>query len=380
MKSPLIALRASPSLDWIAYAFDAWRKGATLFPISCKLPSFEPLLQYVHCDLLITDENLPSLPLDLSLDGCDLEKTSLLVQTSGSTGTPKIARLSLNNLLASARGALSLLDLRGGDKWLMNLPFHHIAALSALIRCSLAKAQPTFQIEEATHISYVPTQLFRAVDTPLPRRLRCLLIGGAPLSQPLYERAKKQGWPLLVTYGLTEMASLVLASPQPVWNQSECLLGAPLPGREVALAPDGEILLKGPCLFQGYFAMPPQEGWFHTKDLGRKTEDGIWITGRKDWQFISGGENIQPEEIENRLYTFPEIEEALIVPQPDPEFGHRPVLFARFKKAALSLAEIRERLQKTLPSFKIPIALFPLDPPDPNALKRDRKKWINKDF
>lgn len=306
--------------------FSAWRKGESYFAYNPKLPTPPP--------------NFQGPP------------QSLLLYTSGSTAAPKVAILSLDNLITNAKSAIDAVDLKPQDQWKLSLPTYHVGGIGILMRCILARA--TIVLDDSpdiTHLSYVPTQLYRA--TPIYKKLKCLLLGGAPIS------SYPEHLPIHTTYGLTEMASIVTID------------GKVLPDRELQIAEDGEILVKGPSLFQGYFGEKAQMGWFHTKDLGKWVNGKLEILGRKDWMFISGGENIQPEEIEKELLTFPEVLEAAVVGVDDPEWGKRPV--AALSGKPFSLEEMRSRLEKRLPKFKIPIALFFLDElPKKNNLKLNR--------
>ena len=108
------------------------------------------------------------------------------------------------------------------------------------------------------------------------------------------------------------------------------------------------------------FLLPlDKEGWFHTKDMGDyHPKKGLRVMGRKDRLFISGGENIQPEEIERHLLNFPGITAARVTPTEDKEFGFRPVAFIRssepYEKRVLN-----EYLKGVLPSFKLPVEYLP---------------------
>jgi O-succinylbenzoic acid--CoA ligase len=271
----------------------------------------------------------------------DGPQNSLLLYTSGSTAAPKIAVLSLDNLLANASTVISPLDLKPGDQWRLTLPHFQVGGIGIVMRCILARA--TIVLDDSpdiTHLSYVPTHLYRA--TPVYKHLRCLLLGGAPiLSYPKH-------LPVYTTYGLTEMASMVT------------LNGSVLPNRELRISPDGEIWVRGPSLFQGYLGSSPQQDWFPTGDLGRYENGKLEIIGRKDWMFISGGENIQPEEIEQELLALPEIIEAAVLPIDDPEFGKRPVAVIK-ASTSFDLKWMQSQLSKRLPKYKIPIALLFID-------------------
>ncbi len=122
-------------------------------------------------------------------------------------------------------------------------------------------------------------------------------------------------------------------------------------------------MVRGETLFAGYveggeLARPlDPEGWFHTGDLGELDEDGyLRVGGRIDNLFISGGENVQPEEIEEALCRLEGIEDAVVVPIPDAEFGFRPVAFVRASGGAVESEALAQALERTLPRFKIPVA------------------------
>ncbi len=312
----------------IAQFFAAWRRDESIFPTNPRLPE-------------VPQAKGPP--------------KSVLIRTSGSTGAPKIAVLSLENLIANAKGAIPTLDLRAADQWKLSLPLYHVGGIGIVMRCILARA--TIVLDDSpgiTHLSCVPTHLYRA--TPIYKKLRCLLVGGAPI--PNYP------YPISATYGLTEMSSMVT------------LNGEVLPGRELSLADDGEILVKGPCLFQGYLGEEPPKDWFATGDLGRFVRGKLEILGRKDWMFISGGENIQPEEIERELLFLPEVAEAVVMPKDDEEFGKRPIAFVR-AQAPFDLHQMQTALSKRLPKYKIPIELHIVDEfPRKNDLKIDRKELL----
>ncbi len=371
----LIAISHPKEERLIALFFAAWRLHAAICPLSLRLP---PLQLNEHLSRLNPSLYLSSFdPFPPAKRTSQPIPADLLLFTSGSTGTPKIAALTLASLIANAEAVCMALDLQPQDRWLLSLPLFHIGGIGLMLRCILAQA--TILLDEKnpdiTHISYVPTQLYRS--TPVYKKLRCVLLGGAPIhSSPPY-------LPIYASYGLTEMGSLVTARFQPPEKNDQYHLGPPLKGREVRLASDGEIEVRGACLFQGYWEkgiLSPalnEEGWFATGDLGILCpQDGLAITGRKDWQFISGGENIQPEEIEQALLTLPEIVEAVVVPLADREFGKRPAACVRTNDPAFNLSRMQTKLRDRLPKYKIPIALLILNDIPKNGLKVDRKKVL----
>ena len=264
--------------------------------------------------------------------------STLLLYTSGSSGNPKIAKIPFRSLIENAKNSIKALDLRPNDQWKLTLPLYHVGGISILIRSILARACVVLDDSpNITHLSFVPTHLYRFY--PLYRNLRCLLLGGAPIQN------MPQGLPIHITYGLTEMSSMVT------------LDGNVLPNREVQIDANGEILVKGPMLFEGYWGEEKHQGWFHTGDLGYFENNQLIFTGRKDWMFISGGENIQPEEIEAVLLEDPEVHEAVVLGIDDPEFGKRPIAVVR-ADSSYSFKKMKDTLKTRLTTYKIPTKLI----------------------
>jgi O-succinylbenzoic acid--CoA ligase len=175
------------------------------------------------------------------------------------------------------------------------------------------------------------------------------------------------------------MGSMVLVKKNAPCMDGQWYLGHPLPGREMRLAEDGEIWVRGSTRFDGYLdcdPLPPN-AWFPTKDIGRfDPEKGFAILGRKDWQFISRGENIQPEEIEREILQIPGVLEAIVIPQKNPEYGTVPVAIVQSLHKDLTLNQITEYLSASLPKYKIPKGLHAVETFPRIGNKIDRKKVI----
>jgi o-succinylbenzoate---CoA ligase len=194
-------------------------------------------------------------------------------------------------------------------------------------------------------------------------RLKAILLGGGPVPVSLVDEAVSRAFPVHTSYGLTEMASQVTTTPPGASHEELRTSGRPLPHREVGISGDGEILVRGETFFAGYVEGDAvdrpldADGWFHTGDLGGLSENGcLRVLGRKDNLFVSGGENIQPEEIEEALSSLEGVEVAVVVPILDPEFGARPVAFVRMADGTVKGETLAHALEKVLPRFKIPVA------------------------
>jgi o-succinylbenzoate---CoA ligase len=301
------------------------------------------------------------------------ERPATIIFTSGSTGVPKAAIHTFGNHYYSALGSNANIALRPGDRWLHSLPLYHVGGLSILFRCLLAGAtialpQPGNPLSEAiasfgaTHVSLVSTQLSRLLreGTDLGG-LKAVLLGGGPIPPPLVDEALARGLPVHTSYGLTEMASQVTTTPPGASLEELRTAGRVLPNREVSISEGEEILVRGATLFAGYVEAeeldrPLDEGgWFHTRDLGTLDENGyLRVRGRIDNLFVSGGENVQPEEIEEALCRLEGVDEAVVVPVPDEEFGARPAAFVRM--SAGEPGDLARKVEPDLPRFKIPIS------------------------
>ena len=238
-----------------------------------------------------------------------------------------------------------------------------------------------------THLSLVAAQLRRLLETDAGRtvlsRLKAVLLGGSAIPASLVQEAAACHVPLHTTYGLTETASQVTTTPPGACLDVLKTSGRPLLPASIRVADDEELEVSGRTLFLGYLeedglmhrpATP--DGWFPTGDLGYFDSRGnLMVTGRKDNMFVSGGENIQPEEIEAVLCAFEEVARAVVVPVGDPVFGQRPLAFV---ETAIGFDLAPERLETyletVLPRYKRPVAYlgWPESMPE-GGIKADRR-------
>ena len=377
-----VAFQLANDINVIAFFFACMRVGAIACPISTRLPSAavqrvnsfigSKLFVNTHKHSVFELSNATIVRPNVSVDS---KQPATFIFSSGSTGQPKAVVHTLAAHLANARGSNENIKLEPGDRWLLSLPTYHVGGLGVLFRSVLAGATIVIDTRsvslgqkivdnQVTHLSVVATQLKRMLAEPLAGlRLKCVLLGGSALPTDVIGRGFDLGLPLRTTYGLTEMASQVTTTPEACSPHQRNSAGVPLPYREVAISSEGEILVRGETLFAGYFdggKIVPQtdtSGWFHTRDLGRLDDDGfLFVSGRADNMFISGGENIHAEEIENRLLDHPSIIQAVVVPVADKKFGERPVAFVEANEWDENLW--RNLLENDLPRFKIPDHFF----------------------
>jgi len=414
-----IGLFMPNSVEYLVWLLGVMRMGAVCCPLNTRLPvrAIADLLGRIDCHTLIAHDMssvqegvrdrvlIPHDALEQTVSresGAACPMVSLgtpvtIVFTSGSAGPPKAVLHSYGNHYYSARGATQNLPLGVGDRWLLDLPLYHVGGLGIVFRCILAGATVVIPAKEAplevmlerygiTHLSVVVTQLYRLLQGPAESvrypLLRCVVLGGSPVPMKLLTRAHARGLPVFASYGCTEMASQVTTTGIESTEEQRLTSGRLLPYRELTIAEDGEILLRGETLFMGYVEgrevrrSLTRAGWFCTGDLGRVDDGYLTVQGRKDNRFFSGGETIYPEEIERALAEFDDIDQAVVVPIPHEEFGQRCVAFVRARNGCPPYGVLANWLGRTLPRYKIPDAFYEWPAADDSAqLKIDRARF-----
>lgn len=291
-----------------------------------------------------------------------------------------------SNHYYSALGSQSIIPLGSGDKNFLSLPLFHISGYATVMRTILAGATLKIsnekvstlylQKQKITHLSLVSTQLQKLLIDPQFQShylsIKHLLLGGSSFPTRVLKETQTRGFTYHLSYGSTEMASQIATS-----TNSEIL--QLLPYRQIKII-DNEILLSGETRFAGYFKgdkkseLIDKQQFFASSDLGELEGKTVTITGRKDRQFISGGENIQPEEIEKVLLSFPELLQAYVIPIQDTTYGQRPIAFIKWNNGEQS-NQLKEFIKDKLVSFKRPLHYFIL--PEQQGLKPDYKSLIS---
>jgi len=268
-----------------------------------------------------------------------------IMYTSGTTGNPKGVMLTHGNLLSNAGATMAIAPHGPGAVVLTWLPFTHIyartvdhyAGLVSGVLTALAESAETVvqNLDEVqpTNMASVPRfyeKVLTAVASPDPaetsRRLRdvfgpridWLSSGGAPLPQAVAEAFAKAGLLLLQGYGLTETSPVISFNRK--GSHKLNTVGQPLPGVEVRIAADGEVLTRGPHVMKGYWNNPEattatiRDGWLHTGDLGQLDGDGfLKITGRKkEILVLSNGKKVAPSNLEGLLLGDSCIDQAVV--------------------------------------------------------------------
>jgi malonyl-CoA/methylmalonyl-CoA synthetase len=372
--------------------------------------------------LLVTLDNLDPLASeagaaneDSTTAALDGDSPAALVYTSGTTGISKGAILTHNNFAANAVNLLACWRITAADRFLLVLPLFHVHALGNGLHCWMLsgcrmrllerfehqKAAAEFLEFQPTLFFGVPTIYTRLLQTDpeiartVGRRMRLFVSGSAPLPAQILEHFRALfGHTILERYGMTE--TLMNISNPYAGERRPGSVGFPLPGVSVRLLNDaggpvapgetGEVYLKGPNVFAGYWGREEdtkaafRDGWFRTGDLATVSRDGYYtLCGRRTDLIICGGFNIYPREIEEFLMEQPEVAEAAVAGVPDKLKGEVPVAWI-VAAGNLDHSGIEARCRANLASFKVPRVFVRVDALPRNALGKVQKHLLPRPF
>ncbi len=358
-RAGLVAAPAHPR--WTAAEFGRWQ--AQVKAKLCVVDADHVLQGGVALQQLF-DGHLPRAPDTAGERG--MAACMALVATSGTTGTPKVIALGESQLAAAAFAWWQRDPARTGDRWLLPLPLCHVAGLVGLWRCAaanvaavLADGSDTQAIAAAlakarcTLASLVPTQLQRLVAARAePGPLRLVVLGGASSPPELLAQARSAGWPVVPSYGMTETAAAAVVGDlrdSPAQVGALRLVGTPLPGLELAIGSDDEIVVRGDAV-----AGSPGT-WLGTGDAGAVDDRGrVWVGSRRSDRIVRGGENVDPLEVEAALRSVEGVDDAVVVGINDAQLGE---CVAAWVVSAVAADALNSRLQAAalqLAPFKRP--------------------------
>ena len=408
-----LATLTANSPDHVATLFACARLGAILQPISWRLAPPEVAYQLADAEpaLLLVSEEHEELARSaasgveiLRIGDPELEAEGeapavaedddplLLVYTSGTTGKPKGALLTHANCFWTNLSFDRTAGVHDDDVVLQVLPQFHaggwnVQPLLAWWKGATVVIEPSFDpartlsliaAERVTTMMGVPaTYLFLAeaptfADAAL-ESLRLVVVGGAPMPVSLLETWQERDVEIVQGYGLTEAAPNVLCLPPEQARRKLGFAGKPYPHVDVALRdPEtgvvldgpgvGELLVRGPNVFAGYWRNPEAteaalvDGWLRTEDVAERDDEGFYrIVGRLGELVISGGENVYPAEIEDVLQSHPDVVEAAVVGVPDERWGEVCVAFVVVREGATADGDdLRDHCRERLARFKVP--------------------------
>ena len=314
--------------------------------------------------------------------------TADIIYTSGTTGRAKGVMMNHEQTLRLYTEWCDLADLRQGDRYLIVNPFFHTfgykaGCIAALIRGATILPVPVFDVpavvdlieaEQVTMLPGPPTlyhSLLAVSDKQRLATLRAGVTGAADIPVELIRRVHEElPFETLATgYGLTEAGTVTLSRPGDSFTDIATTAGRPCDGVEVRIADDGEVLVRGYSVMQGYLDDPvataetiTDDGWLHTGDLGEFDDGGrLKIVGRKKDMFIVGGFNAYPAEIEGFLLQHPAVRQAAVIGVPDDRMGQVGKAFVVCGAQRVSEPELISWSRERMAGYKVPRSVEFLD-------------------
>jgi fatty-acyl-CoA synthase len=341
------------------------------------------------------------------------DDNGVIIFTSGTTGFPKGVLLRYSPIITSAATRKILLEVNEKDKTLSYIPYFTVYGIQTGLVAPFIFRAPVvvgnifdpgeflqlIEDEKITMLSTVPAMIEALFEHPKFSTtdfttLKTGNIGGALCPPEMMRRArsKKKGWGMhcpgmTTTYGLTEthsgISAISLNDPDEkslhtvgrLYPLNEMKVVDPVTGEAKKAGEEGELIVRGYSIMSGYFEDPKQtqekirDGWLHTGDLGIVDEDGyIKITGRATDMIITGGFNVYPKEIENKILEHPAVLSVSAFGVPDKKYGEVPMVHIILKAGrAIEPDEIRAFCKEKMGSYKVPkyiefVNEFPINP------------------
>jgi malonyl-CoA/methylmalonyl-CoA synthetase len=338
-----------------------------------------------------------------------------ILYTSGTTGRAKGAMLSHRNLASNALTLVNTWGFTRGDVLLHALPIYHVHGLFVACHCALLSgsrmlwlskfdaAEAIGLLPHASVMMGVPTFYTRllaeaAFDKDACRTVRLFISGSAPLLPETFNDFRtRSGHAILERYGMSETG---MNTSNPLHGERICgSVGPALPGVEVRVAGPGgqpcapgeigDIEVRGPNVFAGYWRMPDKtreeftgDGYFRTGDLGEQLANGyIKIVGRAKDLIITGGLNVYPKEIEERIDALPGVAESAVIGVPDADFGEAVTAIVVARSGhAVHESEIIAALKADIAGFKVPKRVHVVESLPRNAMGKVEKKTLRERY
>ncbi len=412
-----VPILISNSVRFIEVILALWRLGKCPVPFNLRWTSneIEEIIQLYNFRFIIYEKelipelkstNIQKIEIDnLSKESliiptfeCNIEAEGLVIFTSGSSTKPKGVVHSFNSLFNSVFNAQEILKLQPGDKILASLPFYHIGGFQIITRAlingceiiipkdlSIASIYDAIKIFSPNHLSLVSTQLKRLIELNLTpdKSIKSTLVGGGFIEDDLIIRASKEGWNPLRVYGSSETCSFITAANAKEIKSKPNTVGKSLKNCEIKISNEGEILISSNSLFKGYLTKDLKiekayvNNFYASEDIGYLDNDGyLFIEAKRTDLIITGGENVNPFEVENQILKIDGVQEVCVFPKSDKEWGQI-IAAAIVTNRNLSDKDLSEFLRERLSGFKIPKKFYFTDSlPKTSIDKIDRKKII----
>lgn len=380
-KGDIVGINANHSPSFVINTLAVWNLAGIVFPINPNLPDEEreQQISFINCkniaEVVTTREN------QIRDEIYTVDNSALILFTSGSTNNPKAVMHTFRSLYSSAESIDSKILFESNELWLASLPFFRIGGFQMILRSLLSGGTlcipnsvrsenliESIKFYKPQYMSFVNATLKRFIESDIDFQdsIKAVFAGGGPIESDFLIRAYDKKLPVYKVYGSTETGSMIsMFEPTDRFEKLNSA-GKPLPNVKVKIH-DGEVLVKSPSLFSGYYKNHYlnndrlKDKWFNTGDIGFIDKDGfLFIEGRIDNFIISGGEKIDPREIETELLKFDLINEAVVFGVDDKKWGEK-VCAVITSSEEIQIEKIIEDLKARLTAYKIPKAIKQID-------------------
>jgi len=429
----LVAILSDNSPDFVVSILALWMIEAIPVPINIKLSAseIEEQLKILECKFVLAEYSLKEKIsfaginkininlLYLTSDSFDVDfrynetRTAIIMFTSGSSGKPKAVELSFSNLIQSAKIGNKYLKQTKEDRWLASLPFYHIGGFSIIFRAlifgteiilpnnlKLQSIIQTINQLKPTLISLVSSQMSELLKNNIhpDDELSHVLLGGGFIDSNLMREALHKGWNVSKVYGSTETSSFVTVLSPDEFKVKPESVGKPIPPNEIIIYDEnrnelpnnteGEIAIKSPAVMKGYLKDDTAtknklfNGVYLTGDIGYKDPEGyIHVVNRRSDLIVTGGENVNPAELEEMIMKFSKVKEVCVFGIDDVTWGQKiAAVIVSQTSEKFEIEELEDFLKNKIASFKIPKQIFFVDELPKTELGKIKRETVKQMF
>lgn len=421
-KNNYAPLLIEDQLKFIVTTIALWNLGAIPVPLNTKLlvDEISTMIEDYNFKILITDKDLSINPKkrnfgiiklneitnsnveDRSFSIPSEDDEAVVIFTSGTSGKSKGVVHTFTTLINSIENGNQILMHKEKDQWLASLPFYHIGGFQIICRslfygCSIIipESLQTKHLADAigkfnpTHLSLVSAQIDKLITQNIkpPKSLKLSLIGGGFIDDELMFEADNLRWKPFRVYGSSETGSMVTAIPASETKSKPLSVGKWFSNIEIKISDDSEILIKSNSIFKKYLDNEQEtsfklvDGYYLSGDLGYVDDNRyLFIEARRSDLIVTGGENVNPIEVENALLELPYVKDACVFPKQNKTWGQ--IIAAAIVKSDPSVVEknIQDILKQRLVGYKIPKKIYFTDELPRTPLGKLEREKIKKMF
>ena len=300
-------------------------------------------------------------PAEIS-DSLNYDTIQSILFTSGTEGLPKPVCLTYNNFYQSSMKWIKAIDLNESDTYLLSLPLYHISGLAIIMRAlhvgfAVNIDKPSSGISNANVFSVVPTMLIELIkrkeNIENLKKIRCIVLSGSKTPKSLLVDCEKYGLNIFLSYGMTETCSSIcgfwpLRENKNMWET----VGKPFDGVNIEIKKN-QVVIRSNTVMEKYFNGKNIDGQFETSDMGSFENNYLKLNGRLDNMVISGGENIDQDEIIKAISSIGDFDKIIPFKKEDDYWGEINGVYI-YTNERIKPDDIKVKLKKLISVYKIP--------------------------